>query len=126
MEAKHLPASPPQCNVLSITSVEINLRALQTSSMAMEAEDPLVNIPPQCNTLSMHYPHEQIQHTLEQDLIIAQKFSLESQHSTYQDATPEEQVVQSSIGNCDESQFDLLHGIMNCNYRPLPFGFLVC
>jgi hypothetical protein len=123
MEAKHLPASPPQCNVLSITSVEIDLRAPQTSSMAMEAEDPLVNIPPQCNTLSMHYPHEQIQDTLEQDLIIAQKFSLESQHSTYQDATPEEQVVQSSIGNCDESQCNLLHGIMNCNYRPFAFWF---
>jgi hypothetical protein len=123
MEAKHLPASPPQCNVLSITSVEIDLRAPQTSSMAMETEDPLVNIPPQCNTLSMHYPHEQIQHTLEQDLIITQKFSLESQHSTYQDATPEEQVVQSSIGNCDESQCNLLHGIMNCNYRPLAFWF---
>ncbi|KAH9540584.1 hypothetical protein CY35_14G012500 [Sphagnum magellanicum] len=98
MEAKHLPASPPQCNVLSIRSVEIDLRAPQTSSMAMEAEDPLVNIPPQCNTLSMHYPHEQIQDTLEQDLIISHKFSLESQHSTYQDATPQEQVVQFSIG----------------------------
>jgi hypothetical protein len=107
MEAKHLPASPPQCNVLSITSVEVDLRAPQTSSMAMEAEDPLVNIPPQCNTLSMHYPHEQIQDTLEQDLMISHKFSLESLHSTYQDATPEEQVVQSSIGNCYESQCNL-------------------
>ncbi|KAH9540591.1 hypothetical protein CY35_14G012800 [Sphagnum magellanicum] len=97
MEAKNLPASPPQCNVLSIRSVEIDLRAPQTSSMAMEAEDPLVNIPPQCNTLSMHDPNEQIQDTSEQDLIIWHKFSLESQHSTYQDATPEEQVVQSSI-----------------------------
>jgi hypothetical protein len=107
MEAKHFPASPPQCNVLSITSVEVDLRAPQTSSMAMEAEDPLVNIPPQCNTSSMHYPHEQIQDTLEQDLIISHKFSLESQRSTYQDATPEEQVVQSSIGNCYESQCNL-------------------
>jgi hypothetical protein len=61
MEAKHLPASPPQCNVRSIMSVEIDPRAPQTSSMAMEAEDPLVNNPPQCNTLSMHYPHEQMQ-----------------------------------------------------------------
>ncbi len=107
MEAKHLPASLPQCNVLSIRSVEIDLRAPQTSSMALEAEDPLVNIPPQCNTLSMHDPHEQIQDTLEQDLIISHKFSLESQHSTYQDATPEEQVVQSSIGNSYESQCNL-------------------
>ncbi len=103
MEAKHLPASPRQCNVRSITSVEIDRRAPQTSSMTMEAEDPLVNIPPQCNTLSMHYPHEQIQDTLEQDLIILHKFSLESQQSTYQDATPQEGVVQSSIGNCYES-----------------------
>ncbi len=107
MEAKHLPASPSQCNVRSIMSVEIDLRAPQTSSMAMEAEDPLVNIPPQCNTLSMHYPHEQIQDTSEQDLIISHKFSLESQHFTYQDATPEEQVVQSPIGNCVESQCNL-------------------
>jgi hypothetical protein len=106
-KAEDLPTSPPQCNVQSIMSVEIDLRAPQTSSMAMEAEDPLVNIPPQCNTLSMHYPHEQIQDTLEQDLIILHKFSLESQHSTYQDATPEEQVVQSSIGNCVESQCNL-------------------
>jgi hypothetical protein len=68
----------------------------------MEAEDPLINISPQCNTLSMHYLHEQIQDTLEQDLIIAHKFSLETQHSTYQDATPEG-VVQSSIGSCYES-----------------------
>jgi hypothetical protein len=98
MEAKHLPASPPQCNVWSIMSVEIDLSAPQTSSMAMEAEDCLVNIPPQCNTFSIHYPHEQIQDTLEQDLIISHKFPLESQPSTYQDATPEEQVVQSSIG----------------------------
>ncbi|KAH8940993.1 hypothetical protein BDL97_14G013800 [Sphagnum fallax] len=97
MEAKHLPASPPECNVLSTTSVEIDLRAPQLSSMAMEAEDPLVNIPPQCNTLSVHYPHEQIRETFEQDLVILQKFSLERQHSTYQDATPEEQVVQSPI-----------------------------
>ncbi|CAN5958715.1 unnamed protein product [Sphagnum jensenii] len=97
MEAKHLPASHPQCNLRSIISVEIDPRAPQMSSMAMEAEDPLVNIPPQCNTLSMHYPHEQRQGTLEQDLIISHKFSLESQHLTYQDATPEEQVVQSSI-----------------------------
>jgi len=106
-EAKHLPASPSQCNVRSIMSVEIDLRAPQTSSMAMEAEDPLVNIRPQCNTLSMHYPHEQIQDTLEQDLKISHKFSLESQHLTYQDATPEEQVVQSPIGNCVESQCNL-------------------
>ncbi|CAM6058532.1 unnamed protein product [Sphagnum tenellum] len=97
MEAKDLPASPSQCNVRSIMSVEIDLRAPQTSSMAMEAEGPLVNIPPQCNTLSMHYPHELIQDTSEQDLIIWHKFSLESQHLTYQDATPEEQVVQSPI-----------------------------
>ncbi|KAH8940983.1 hypothetical protein BDL97_14G013500 [Sphagnum fallax] len=97
MEAKHLPASPPQCNVRSIMSVEVDLRAPQTSSMAKEAEDPLVNIPRQCNTLPMHYPHEQIQGTLEQDLIISHKFSLESQDLTYQDATPEEQVVQSPI-----------------------------
>ncbi|CAK9203222.1 unnamed protein product [Sphagnum troendelagicum] len=97
MEAKYLPASPPQCNVRSITTVEIDLRAPETSSMAMEVEDPLVNIPPQCNTLSMHYTHEQIQDTLEQDLIILHKFSHESQHLTYQDATPEEQVIQSSI-----------------------------
>jgi hypothetical protein len=61
MEAKHLPASPPQCNVRSIMLVEIDPRAPQTSSMAMEAEDPLVNNPPQCNTLSMHYSHEQMQ-----------------------------------------------------------------
>jgi hypothetical protein len=107
METKHLPASPPQCNVRSIMSVEIDLRAPQTSSMAMELEHPLVNIPPQCNTLSMHYPHEQIQDTLEQDLIILHKFSLESQDSTYQDATPEERVVQSAIGNCVESQCNL-------------------
>ncbi len=107
MEAKHLPASPPQCNVLSLTLVEPNLRAPQMSSMAMEAEDPLVNIPPQCNALSMHYPHEQIPDTLEKNLIISHKFSLESQHSTYQDATPEEQVVQSSIGNSYESQCNL-------------------
>jgi hypothetical protein len=107
MEAKHLPASPPQCNVRYITSVEIDLRAPKRSSMVMEAEDPLVNIPPQCNTLSMQYPHEQIQDTWEQDLIILHKFSLESQHSTYQDATPEEQVVQSPIGNCVESQCNL-------------------
>ncbi|CAK9203224.1 unnamed protein product [Sphagnum troendelagicum] len=97
MEAKHLPASPPQGNVQSIMSVEIDLRAPQTSSMAMEAEDPIVNITPQCNILYMHYPHEQIQDTSEQDLIILYKFSLESQDSTYQDATPEEQVVQSPI-----------------------------
>ncbi|KAH9540572.1 hypothetical protein CY35_14G012200 [Sphagnum magellanicum] len=96
-KAEDLPASSPQSNVQSIMSVEIDLRAPQTSSMAMEAEDPLVNIPPQRNTLSMHYPHEQIQDTLEQDLIISHKFCLESPHSTYQDATPEEQVVQSSI-----------------------------
>ncbi|CAK9203209.1 unnamed protein product [Sphagnum troendelagicum] len=82
---------------LALETVEIDLRAPQTSSMAMELEHPLVNIPPQCNTLSMHYPHEQIQDTLEQDLIISHKFSHESQHLTYQDATPEEQVVQSSI-----------------------------
>jgi hypothetical protein len=107
MEAKHLPASPPQCNVRSIMSVEVDLRAPQTSSMAVEAEDPLVNIPRQCNTLPMHYPHEQIQDTLEQDLIILHKFSLESQDSTYQDATPEERVVQSPIGNCVESQCNL-------------------
>jgi hypothetical protein len=107
MEAKHLPASPPQCIVRSIMSVEVDQRAPQTSSMAMEAEDPLVNIPPQCNTLCMHYPYEQIQDTLEQDLIISHKFSLESQDSTYQDATPEEQVVQSPIGNCVESQCNL-------------------
>jgi len=61
MEAKHFPASPPQCNVRSIISLEIDPRAPQTSSMAMEAEDPLVNNPPQCNTLSMYYPHEQMQ-----------------------------------------------------------------
>ncbi len=107
METKHLPASPPQCNVRSIMSVEVDLRAPQTSSMAVEAEDPLVNIPRQCNTLPMHYPHEQIQDTLEQDLIISHKFSHESQHLTYQDATPEEQVVQSSIGNCYESPCNL-------------------
>jgi hypothetical protein len=107
MEAKHLSASPPQCNVQSIKSVEIDPRASQMSSMAMEAEDPLVNIPPQCNTLYMHYPHEQIQDTAEQDLIISHKFSLESQDSTYQDATPEEQVVQSPKGNCYESQCNL-------------------
>jgi hypothetical protein len=107
MEAKHLPASPPQCNVRSIMSVEVDLRAPQTSSMAVEAEDPLVNIPRQCNTLPMHYPHEQIQDTLEQDLIILHKFSLESQDSTYQDATPEERVDQSPIGNCVESQCNL-------------------
>jgi len=106
-KAEDLPASPPQCNVQSIMYVEIDLRAPQTSSMAMEAEDPLVNIPPQCNTLSMHYPPEQIQDTLEQDLIISHKFSLESWHSNYPDATPEEQVVQSSIGNCVESQCNL-------------------
>jgi hypothetical protein len=106
-KAEDLPTSPPQCNVPSIMSVEIDLRAPQTSSMAMEAEDPLVNIPPQCNALSMHYPHEQKQDTLEQDLIISHKFSLESQHLTYQDATPEEQVVRSSIGNCVESQCNL-------------------
>jgi len=107
MEAKHLPASPPQYNVRSIMLVEIDPRAPQTSSMAMEAEDPLVNNPPQCNTLSMHYPHEEMQDTLEQDLIISHKFSLESQDWTYQDATPEEQVVQSPIGNCVESQCNL-------------------
>jgi hypothetical protein len=61
MEAKHLPASPPQCNVQSIMLVEIDPRAPQTSSIAMEGEDPLVNNPPQCNTLSMHYSHEQMQ-----------------------------------------------------------------
>jgi len=99
MEAKDLPASPSQCNVRSIMFVEIDLRAPQTSSMAMGAEAPLVNIPPQCNTLPMHYPLELIQDTSEQDLMIWHKFSLESQHLTYQDATPEEQVVQSPIGN---------------------------
>jgi len=107
MEVKYLPASPPQSYVQIITFVDFDLIAPQTSSMVMEAEDPLINIPPQCNTLSMQYPHEQIQDTWEQDLIISHKFSLESQHSTYQDATPEEQVVQSPIGNCVESQCNL-------------------
>jgi hypothetical protein len=99
---KHIPLA-----FQFIEWVRINLVTPQTSSMAMEVEDPLVNIPPQCNSLYMHCPHEQIQDTLEQDLIISHEFSLESQHSTYQDATPEEQVVQSSIGNCDESQCNL-------------------
>jgi hypothetical protein len=102
MEAKDLPASHSRCNFRSIMLVEIDPRAPQTSSMAMEAEDPLVNTPPQCNTLPMHYPHEQIQDTSEQDLIIWHKISLERQHLTYQDATAEEQVVQSPTGNCVE------------------------
>jgi hypothetical protein len=98
-KAEDLLPIPTQCSTSSMISMEIDLRAPQTSSMAMEVEDPLVNIPPQCNTSSRHYPpHEQIQDTLEQDLIVSHKFSLESHHLTYQDATLEEQqVVQSSI-----------------------------
>jgi hypothetical protein len=84
--------------------VRINLVTPQTTSMEGKH---LSASPPQCNTLSIYYPHEQIEDTLEQDLIISHKFSLESQHSTYQDATSEEQVVQSPIGNCYESQCNL-------------------
>ncbi|KAH9540568.1 hypothetical protein CY35_14G012100 [Sphagnum magellanicum] len=90
-KAEDLPTSPPQCNVQSIMSVEIDLRAPQTSSMAMEAEDPLEDIPPNIH----QFIEEGNAGTMNR--CIWQKFSLESQHLTYQDATPEEQVVQSSI-----------------------------
>jgi len=93
-KAEDLPTSPPQCNVQSIMSVEIDLRAPQTSSMAVEAEDPLLNITPKIRQFFEEG------NALAEGCVIWCKFSLESQHSTKQDATPEEQVVQSSIGNC--------------------------